>query len=255
MKENRKDLLRFANVLEKWSEIVIGFLYPSRCALCGRLIESENDGVCDECYERLPFINDTRCIRCSKSIEENELLCTDCSKIEHCYTQGFAMWKYDKTTKKIISRLKYDGVRDLSLFISRELAYRSRNMIKKWTPDAIIPVPLHPSKKRRRGFNQAALIAGGVGKTYGIPVVDDVLFRSHKTLAQKHLDNTDRMSNLKGAFYVDAGKLAKYRKQRSVVVVDDIYTTGSTIDGCANALLECGVEKVYFLCACIGMGF
>lgn len=161
------------------------------------------------------------------------------------------MWRYDKTSKKIIAGLKYDGVRDLSLFISTELSYRSRNLIKKWNPDALIPVPIHPSKMRKRGFNQAALIADGVGRTYGIKVIDDVLKRKHKTYAQKHLDNRDRMSNLKGAFYADAKKL----DLKSVVIVDDIYTTGSTIDSCAEALLECGVEKVYFLCACIGMGF
>ena len=203
----------------------------------------------------MPVIDSSRCIVCSKSVGEDEVYCADCSKAKHIYKQGFALWKYDKVSKKIITHLKYYGAGRLAVYISDELSYHCRDMIKIWKPDALMPVPLHPSKMRKRGFNQAELIADGIGKTYGIPVINDVLYRRRKTSAQKYYDNVGRKKNLSGAFAADKRRLKKYGKLENVIIVDDIYTTGSTIDGCAMVLVECGINNIYFICACIGIGY
>ena len=230
-------------------------MYPPKCVICGCIIDSGHDGVCSSCYKDLSYINYSRCIRCSKAVDEDEVLCSDCKRTEHIYKQGYAVWKYDKVSKTLIMKLKYYGVKDIAGYISAEMSYHSRNLIKKWNPEVLIPVPLHISRYRKRGFNQAELIAKGIGNIYDIPVADDALIRNHKTHVQKHLNNEDRYINLKEAFAADPSKLKKYGRIRSAVIVDDIYTTGSTIDGCAAALKTCGIENVYFLCACIGDGF
>lgn len=114
-------------------------------------------------------------------------------------------------------------------------------------------MPLHKSKLKERGFNQAYLLARGISKSVGIPVVENYLLRSHKTKAQKRLNDRERANNLQGAFTVNpAYSFASYSK---VMLVDDIYTTGSTIDACAEVLLQTGVTEVDFFSLTIGKGF
>lgn len=114
-------------------------------------------------------------------------------------------------------------------------------------------MPLHKTKLNERGFNQAYLLARGISKSVGIPVVENYLLRSHKTKAQKRLNDRERANNLQGAFTVNPTySFASYSK---VMLVDDIYTTGSTIDACAEVLLQTGVTEVDFFSLTIGKGF
>ena len=124
-------------------------------------------------------------------------------------------------------------------------------MLLSWQPDALIPVPLHKSRMRKRGFNQAALVAERMGERLGIPVEEKLLIRVKKTSPQKELNDSARRENLKNAFQLCGNDV----KLKRVVLIDDIYTTGSTLDAAAAALLAAGVEKVYFLSICIGRGF
>ena len=124
-------------------------------------------------------------------------------------------------------------------------------MLRSWQPDALIPVPLHKSRMRKRGFNQAALVAERMGERLGIPVEEKLLIRVKKTNPQKELNDSARRENLKNAFQLCGNDV----KLKRVVLIDDIYTTGSTLDAAAAALLAAGVEKVYFLSICIGRGF
>ena len=125
------------------------------------------------------------------------------------------------------------------------------DIIAKWNPDVLVPVPIHASKLRVRGFNQAELIAEELGKATGIPVDTQSLERTVKTVPMKELDNVQRRKNLENAFKV-AQNIVKYKK---VLIVDDIYTTGATLDACATILKSAGVAEVYGLSLCIGNGF
>ena len=113
-----------------------------------------------------------------------------------------------------------------------------------------IPVPLHPSRRRKRGFNQAEILAEELGKLCGIPVETDVLFRIRKTAPQKVLGREGRMKNLRGAFGVSAG----WNPCGNVLLIDDIYTTGATLERAAAVLKKAGVQKVFFLTISIGQG-
>ena len=150
-----------------------------------------------------------------------------------------------------IARFKYRGRREYADFYAEELVKRCGELLLSWQPDALVPVPLHKSRMRKRGFNQAELTARKVGKALGIPVEKRLLLRTKKTSPQKELNDVQRRANLKNAFQVSQNDV----RLKRVVLVDDIYTTGSTIDAAAAVLLEHGVEGVYFLTSCIGRGF
>ena len=134
--------------------------------------------------------------------------------------------------------------------LPREMAVYYGKWISSKKIEAIIPVPLHPSKKRKRGFNQAEILARELSEQTGIPVYTDVLFRIRKTSPQKMLGPGERKANLKGAFAVSA----KWKACRNVLLIDDIYTTGSTIERCAGMLKKAGTENVWFLTISIGQG-
>ena len=150
-----------------------------------------------------------------------------------------------------IARFKYRGRREYADFYAEEMVKSLGELLLSWEPDALIPVPLHKSRMKRRGFNQAELTARKIGESLGIPVKTGLLLRTKKTSPQKELNDTQRRANLKNAFQVSQNDV----RLKNVVLVDDIYTTGSTMDAAASVLLEHGAEKVYFLAICIGRGF
>jgi ComF family protein len=121
-------------------------------------------------------------------------------------------------------------------------------------PDALIPVPVHKERYRKRGFNQAELVAKELGKYCKIPVISDFLIRVKNTLPQKELSDRERSDNLRHAFSVRNESQELSKLIDCVIIIDDIYTTGSTIEACTRTLQEVGVKKVYFLCVCIGQG-
>ena len=114
----------------------------------------------------------------------------------------------------------------------------------------IFPVPVHKKKFRFRGFNQAEYMAAQIGMELGIPVEGDYLIRTENTKPQKGLDVRARIKNLQKSF----GVIQTGRRYRSVLLVDDIYTTGATLEACGKALKEAGTDRIYFLCLCIGRG-
>ena len=130
------------------------------------------------------------------------------------------------------------------------MASRYGKWIRRWEIEEIVPIPLHPSRKRTRGFNQAELLAKALGELSGIPAEPNAVRRIRKTKYQKQLDDAGRRQNLKGAFSVVPG----WKPKRCILVVDDIYTTGNTIHRTAEALKKAGVQKVYFLTISIGQG-
>ena len=120
---------------------------------------------------------------------------------------------------------------------------RYGDMIRRMDVDAIVPVPIHRSRRRKRGFNQAEILAEILGKKLGIPVEPELLKRNRKTVPQKELSPSERLKNLTGAFLAESLPDDKKR----ILLVDDIYTTGSTLEACARVLKNAGAEVVYFV--------
>lgn len=172
----------------------------------------------------------------------------DCRSREHLFTRGLAALPYTGKIKQSVYQIKFHNKREYIDFYGPYMAEILGDKIRSWEAQALIPVPLHRSKMRKRGYNQAELLAEYVGRELGIPVWTDIVQRIRATKPQKDLTWRERQNNLKGAF-----KISRYDvKLKKIILVDDIYTTGSTIDGIAGKLLEQGAEEVYFISLCIG---
>lgn len=237
-------------------EFLVDLLYPRRCPICGGIAMPKESKACANCYESLKYIVEPRCKKCSKPIEnEEQEYCYDCTKKNYHYVKGYALWPYDKLMKKSISDYKYHNRKEYADFYVEEFLKIYTHEINSLGVDALIPVPVHKSKLRMRGYNQAEILAQKIGKQLDIQVISDILIRNKKTLPQKGLSDKERLKNLSKAFILDNKARKLYNDIGKVILVDDIYTTGSTIEACTNALLRSGVREVYYISLCIGKGF
>lgn len=193
-------------------------------------------------------------MKCGKPLlQEEQEFCFDCTVKKHSYTKGMALWVYDSNVRRSIAEYKYHSRREYSEYYLKQLLLNYSEDIVRINPDALIPVPLHKTRLKERGYNQATILANGIGKALHIDVVDNYLIRKRKTLPQKGLNDVERYKNLEEAFTVSDDSKEMYL--RKVMLVDDIYTTGSTIDACANVLISKGIEDIYYISLSIGKGF
>jgi ComF family protein len=149
-----------------------------------------------------------------------------------------------------MAKIKYKNKREYLDFYGEAICIRYQKLIRRMKADVLVPVPVHPSRRKERGFNQAELLAGRIGEHLKIAVCSTMLVRNKKTVPQKGLDPAGRLKNLEEAFSV--GEMLKGAE--GVILVDDIYTTGSTIEACTRTLKKAGIKRVYFLAICIGRG-
>ena len=231
---------------------ICDLLFPPRCPVCDRVMApgDRKKGVCAECRNDLKLIKEPRCLKCGAQLKaDEEEYCRSCRGRRHYYDRGLALYEY-ASVRSTIYRLKYSGRLEYADFFGREMARRLGPAIREWGAEALIPVPLHASRQRRRGYNQAAAIARACGRALDLPVREDIIRRARNTRPMTLLDAKERKRNLKNAFIM----LQDVVKLSIVVVVDDIYTTGSTIDAMAALLKASGVKKVYFVTLAIGSG-
>ncbi len=220
--------------------------------MCDGIVGKYGKFICDSCVKRLHPVEEPLCKKCGKPLDREEAeYCEDCGKGKHLFARGRAAFVYDALMRESISRFKYRNRREYGDFYVKEILERCGDALRAWEADALIPIPLHRGRRRKRGFNQAELLARGLSRELGIPVNTRLLVRVKKTRPQKELSRQERSSNLKNAFQAAQNDV----RLKKVILVDDIYTTGSTIDAAAKVLLQQGVEKVYFLSICIGRGY
>ena len=232
---------------------LLEYLFPSRCVVCNKVLKKSEKYYCTKCSKSLHWISGPVCMRCGKplSCKEQEY-CYDCQKKGQAFDKGFALWVYDKTMKGAIARMKYGGDREHIDYFALEAVKCFGDRWRDLCLDAIIPVPLHPERQEFRGFNQAGLIAEKIGQAIDVPVLQDVLIRTVATAPQKGLDHKARKKNVAKAFEIAPEKMTRVMQCNSVMLLDDIYTTGNTINACANKLRQSGVTEIYFFCLCTG---
>lgn len=227
---------------------ILDLLYPARCPVCHGVIRGRGN-VCDGCRKKLRYIKEPRCKKCGKQLERQEQeYCRDCMRFSHSFEKGMAVFAYDEIMRRSIAMFKYHNRREYARFYAMEMAAHCGYFLKSCTPEVLIPVPVHRSRKRLRGYNQAELVAKELGKLWKLPVDTTYLIRTEKTTPQKELTRQQRKANLKKAFSVVQGEKAYQR----VLLIDDIYTTGATIDAISETLKENQVRKVFFLSICVG---
>lgn len=203
-----------------------------------------------KCRDKLKYVSEPVCMRCGKPIEcAEEEYCRDCKKRRHYFDSGKAVWIYEQHMRQSIAWYKYKHCKEFSDFYAEQMTRCFGVWLKSLNLDAVMPIPLNKRKLRIRGYNQAEPIAGYLAEYIGCRLDVKTLVRRRWTAPQKDLSPAERFNNLKMAFSVDKKMAGQYRR---VLLVDDIYTTGSTMDACAHQLKAAGTEEVFFITICIG---
>lgn len=237
--------------------MILDLLYPIRCPVCGKIRPYGGAYVCSSCEKELSYVSQPVCMRCGKELDSGERwngkeYCADCLRQQRDFSGGIALLNYNDAAKKIMAKLKYQNKREYAAFLADEMAKRHGRQILRLAPELLVPVPVHQTRRRERGYNQAELLAEKLGRRLGIPVKKGWLIRIENTKAQKQLGYNERQRNEKKAFGIVAGRHTDGIK--TVMLVDDIYTTGATAQACTDVLLEAGVQKVYLISMAIGYG-
>lgn len=243
-------------MIKEITEKIFEIIYPVKCPFCGEIVSSGNkkmssrNWICAECRRKVPYLKEPRCMCCGKPvINAEQEYCFDCSKRKHAFEEGRSLWIHKEPAEQAIYAFKYHNRRIYGKAFGAELADQYGDYLKKKGITMIVPIPLHRKRKKRRGYNQAEILAKVLGESTGIMVDAGVLERVKATKPQKQLDNKGRRRNIKGAF-----RVTKSVKGEKIMLIDDIYTTGSTLDEAAGVLKRSGAEKVYFLTLSIGQG-
>lgn len=238
-----------------WKES-LHLLYPLRCPICDRTIPGSfgkwEYPICPECQRSIEYVGEPACKKCGKPVTDQRTeFCGDCMRQTHGFTQGKALWVYRDEVKQSVYRLKYANRREYGIAYGQELVRVYGRWIRDRRIQMILPVPLHRKRRRQRGYNQAGIIAEEIGRQMGIPVLGNLLVRCVDTRPQKELNDKERKNNLKNAFKIVQNNVQLKR----ILLVDDIFTTGSTMDGAAEVLKEAGASDVYFVSVSIGRGW
>jgi ComF family protein len=217
---------------------LVEVVFPPVCGRCRRL----GSLICDDCRGEIGLVRAPLCPRCGRQIEGASPVCPSCTERPLPLNQVRAPLRYAEPTSTLIHQLKYEGYFALAGPLA---AY----MIAGWPAwevpvDLIVPIPLHPRRERRRGYNQSALLARHLAGAVGLPVDCAALRRSRHTRPQVELNPRERHENVQGAFSAEPGRVAG----RSVLLVDDVFTTGATMSASAEALAAAGATAVSGYC-------
>ena len=213
---------------------LVSLVVPPLCAAC-REPELSGAAVCTTCTARLVPLPDPRCERCGAPVVIASPRCPECRGRRLSFRSAWAPFAYEATAPQLVVALKARGATRAAAFMAGEIASRAPPRVLAGT---LVPVPAHPARRRREGLNQAAWIARALGRLTGL-VVAELLERRPSSTPQVGLARLERLANARGSVVVGApppgGRL---------VLVDDVYTTGATLDACAHALRGAGARDV-----------
>lgn len=216
-------------------------LLPSHCLVCGERGANGGD-LCGFCRESLPRLT-AACTQCGLPLGIGAGLCGDCLRRPPPQAATCAVFIYRAPLDRLLPRAKFHGDLAALRLLSRLMA---EHLVTQERPQALVPIPLHRGRLRRRGYDQSLELARPLARQLGVPLRDDLLRRVRATAAQSRLDAGARRRNLRGAFAVSAGATPPSH----VALVDDVMTTGATARSAATALLRAGVRRVdVWVCA------
>ena len=227
---------------EPWLVTLTNLLFPPRqvCSLCGEPIHDRIDyGICPACRIKLPYIEDPVCPRCGEPTD-HDTLCSDCRTTDHAFIQSRSLLRYEGAGKKLVTNLKFRFHPSLARLLAEMLYSRVLSQLS-WNYDLVVPVPLHWRGLKERGYNQSGLLARAVGNLTNRPVVD-VLRKRHTAAAQHHLGRAGRWAALAHCYHCSSPQSVR---GKSILLVDDVYTTGATAHFCTEALLSAGATSVH----------
>jgi ComF family protein len=220
-------------------------IFPPQCLACTEIINQPSDQVfCSACLEKIRFITGSLCPICGLPFLDSPAeshICGNCLDTKPYFTQARAVASFESIIMDTIHKFKYGRNISVGSALGSFMASFSFPDFDFCEYSLLLPVPLHIKRLRERGFNQSLLLAKEMGNKYKLPVNFSLLKRCNFTLTQTGLNKAERETNIKGAFIVtDKKKITG----ENVILIDDVYTTGSTINECAKVLFEAGTQKV-----------
>ncbi|HEX5479033.1 MAG TPA: ComF family protein [Dehalococcoidia bacterium] len=220
------------DIVTKATRVAAGLLFPAQCALCGRM----GDMLCAACADALPRAVHPRCHRCWLP-QRYAKLCRHCAEHAPAFSELRAAYVMEDGARRLAHELKYEGMTALA----EPMARRMLGELAPGDADLVVPVPLHRSRERARGYNQAAMLARQVARVTGIDADERAARRVRDTAPLvKTMHRAERLAIMAGAFEARRERV----EGRRILLVDDVATTGATLDSCARALRAAGARDV-----------
>jgi ComF family protein len=231
--------------LKQCVEAGLDLFFPRSCVACGKAVEgSPLRHCCHRCARRIAVIRSPRCQTCGYPFfgqVEGPRQCPHCLHLDPAFERGWAAVLYQGPARDLVRGLKYEGTTYL-IEDARAIFRMSPELVAAAAGAVLVPVPLHPRKQRERGYNQAELLAGALAAEAGGARMEKLLRREVDTPSQTRLDRAKRQENLKNAFALAPG--VAISPSLLYMLVDDVFTTGSTLNACARTLRRAGAESI-----------
>ncbi|WP_169565998.1 ComF family protein [Sneathiella limimaris] len=225
---------------------LISNLFPAQCPSCSASVNTPGS-LCANCWSAFNFISDPVCCQCGYPFDYgtgNDLKCASCITKNPPYTAGRSVFSYDDQSRQAILSFKHADRTDKVPAFASWMIRAGADLLHD--NPLLVPVPLHPLRLISRRFNQSALLAKAIGRQSGLQVATRLLKRTRNTSSQGGKSAKVRFQNVKGAFSVTASQREKLQG-RTVILIDDVFTTGATLEACAHALVKAGAAEVRFL--------
>lgn len=232
--------------ISKFKDTILNLIYPKniKCMFCtGELNQNSYNATCENCLEILPFIKNP-CERCGSQMNENQKgVCLKCKNTNYSFKQGKSVFEYTNLPLNVVHNLKYNGQKYLSEYMVRYLLdiYATWNVFA----DFITCVPMFEQKEKVRGYNQSKLLAEEFSKQVKVPFYEFCV-KAVDTVSQTELNTQERMKNIKDSFAFKS-EYKKTIKGKTVLIIDDVVTTGATTSEIAKVLISAGAKECYVL--------
>lgn len=247
---------RVIRTISDFLDVILELIFQEKniCFICDEYDEEiKSSYICSDCFKKLMFIEENKCKKCCRILDVGYSvdLCHDCIDHKFYFNKAISALEYTGIVKDAIYKFKYKN----KAYMYKMFGYMLIKSLKEediQDIDLIVGVPLHKKKKIKRGFNQAYLLGKYIGKELDVKVDKKSLVRIKETSTQNKLNKTSRLLNIKNAFKVKNEELFKDKK---VLLIDDIFTTGSTVNECSKVLMKAGAKEVVVLTIATGRNY
>lgn len=209
--------------------------YPHHCAGCGNDNIDDHQLLCLRCLHNLPVTH-------FHQQAQNPVEKLFWGRLPVASAFSYLFFTKDSMLQRLLHQLKYKGNKEIGYFLGQQMGIALQHSSRNIAIDAIIPLPLYPSREKKRGYNQATVISKGIADILQVPVLDAVVFRTHATETQTHKSRVERWQNMEGKFWIkDREAIAN----KNILLVDDVITTGATLEACGQVLLKEGLAALH----------
>jgi len=230
------------------SKKILNLFFPFQCPICNTIVNKSN--ICDICWKQLIFIQQPFCSKCHHpfEVESNKsTLCINCITNKIYFKKSTSILIYNKTSGTLISKLKYKDQTNIAKFAAKLMSEHSQDFLKENNIDLIVSIPMHKKKLQQRKYNQSALLAKKLAQLNNIEFILDFLIKTKNTKPQTTLKQKDRKTNLQNTFSLNLKYSLKNFRNKNILLIDDVFTTGSTLNECAKILVKNEIKNIYCL--------